>query len=420
MYKVYKFGGAALQNAENIQKVIQILSKEPQRSNLLIIVSAMGKTTNALESVLNALKNHSDYRKCMDEVKQFHFSICQELFMSHDDNIFMTLQNWFSNLESILKPQFDFLPSEAFYDFLISQGEILSSMIFSRFLEINHIKNQYFDVRKVLKTDEQFREGNILWEETQKRVDQWIKPELENNFVVTQGFIASTLQEQTTTLGREGSDYSAAIFAHCLNAESLTIWKDVDGFYNGDPKEFQDVQKFDQLSYKQTAELSFYGASVVHPKTILPLAKKNIPLYVRSYLNIDSKGTIISENMNPKSIPVRILKKNLNSFIFSLKEPTYMSEEEILFVLDTFYRWGVKIFMIHRTAAELRIATDRIKEINVSLNNVFHEFTVSIYEEVSLFTILNYPNKDYLNNCLTNKNVLWSQHHDQLFQAVIQ
>ncbi len=312
--KVFKFGGASVNSIDRIKNVAGIL-KEYQQEPLLIIISAMGKTTNALEKVAEAFfaGKQDEALKLFDLVKQNHLTTAKFLLVTHYNKTLEQLINYFTEAEWLLhdKPVRDF---DYYYDQIVCVGELLSTCIVSAYLNETGINNRVIDVRDVLRTDNIFRDATIDWEETKKLAGDLNLYSLENStapkMVITQGFIGSTSDNESTTLGREGSDFSAAIFANLLDAESLTIWKDVDGIMSSDPKKFTTAQFISDLSYNEVIEMAYYGAQVIHPKTIKPLQNKNIPLYVRSFINPKQPGTVINSK-TPKNLPpIKVIKEN--------------------------------------------------------------------------------------------------------------
>lgn len=288
--RIFKFGGASVKDADGIKNVYDVLQKAGYE-DVLLVVSAMGKTTNALEVVIkNYFEKSNELNSSVQEIKKYHNQIVLDLFENENDPVFAAVNEQFSDLEYFLahnkSPNYNFV-----YDQIVSYGELISTTILSHFMNFMGIKTQWLDVRNFIKTDANYRDAGVDWELTQKNISKNIAPKILN---ITQGFLGSDENNFTTTLGREGSDYTAAIFAYCLNAESVTIWKDVPGVMNADPRYFENASLLNQISYREAIELAFYGASVIHPKTLQPLQKKEIPLYVKSFLNPLLKGTSVS------------------------------------------------------------------------------------------------------------------------------
>src|SRR5690606_17227460 len=307
--QVFKFGGASVKDADSIRNIVRIVDSYKDEP-LLIVVSAMGKTTNRLENLLDAYyHDHGSVTEIFDDVKRFHYSIIEDLFVDHSHPIFDEVANTFVEIDWIIEedPQdeYDYL-----YDQMVSIGEMLSTKIVSAYLEDQQLPAKWLDARNYVHTDNTYRDAQVDWIKTEESIRRNIVPLLENYIPVTQGFIGGTSENFTTTLGREGSDYSAAIFAACLDAQSVTIWKDVPGVLNADPKWFAVTELIPELSYLDAIELSYYGASVIHPKTIKPLENKNITLCVRSFIDVDNKGTSIQKTKECLSVPSFIFKIN--------------------------------------------------------------------------------------------------------------
>ena len=315
--QVFKFGGASIKDANGVKNLASVLNKTGQK-NTLIVVSAMGKTTNAIELLIkNYFENKKELQSSLQEVKKYHNEILLDLFENVNHIAFKKVNTLFDELNRFLKtnksPDYNFV-----YDQVIGFGELLSTTIISEYLNAIGIKNNWIDVRNQIKTDNYYRRANVDWKETQRLISSKFNTSILN---ITQGFLGSDKNNFTTTLGREGSDYTAAIYAYCLNAELVTIWKDVPGVLNADPRYFENAQLLNKISYREAIELAFYGASVIHPKTLQPLQGKEIPLYVKSFLNPEAPGTQIGKNatLDPM-IPCFIVKKNqvLISFVLGL------------------------------------------------------------------------------------------------------
>ncbi|MEP7128870.1 MAG: aspartate kinase, partial [Chitinophagales bacterium] len=308
--KVFKFGGASIKDATAIKNVAAILQKY-KGEQIVIIVSALGKTTNALEAITNAYFNRTgNATALLEKLKQQHFAILAELFPASNQEVFDAINNTFVEIDWIIEDQpldkYDFI-----YDQIVSIGEMAATKMVSAYLNYQNIPTQWLDVRDCIRTDNTYREGKVDWELTQKNIALYALPLLQNQFVLTQGFLGGTSENYTTTLGREGSDYTAAIFGYSLDAEEVTIWKDVSGVLNADPRYFPEAQKIDILSYHEAIEMTYYGATVIHPKTIKPLQNRQIPLHVRCFLDPEKEGTIINEEGNTNGYPpVRVLKQN--------------------------------------------------------------------------------------------------------------
>jgi Aspartokinases len=327
--KVFKFGGASVKDAEGVKNVSLVLETQGFE-NCLLVVSAMGKTTNALEKVVQNYFDKNDYQSEIEKVKQNHLEISNGLFQENHP-VFAEISLFFDDIESFLRrnksPNYNFV-----YDQVVSCGEMISSKILSEYLNDIQFKNTWLDARDYIKTDNYYREGNVNWEETENKI-----AELDKNLCyVTQGFIGSEDNNFTVTLGREGSDYSAAIFAYCLNAEAMTIWKDVPGVMTGDPRKFENVSLLSNISYEDAIEMAYYGASVIHPKTLQPLKQKNIPFFVKSFVEPKKPGTKVGNGGNFQKEESYILKENQNLLRISTRDFSFIAEEHLSKIFCTF------------------------------------------------------------------------------------
>src|ERR1035437_6324293 len=326
--KVFKFGGASVKDAEGVRNLASIVKSYPD--DLIIVVSAMGKTTNALESLTKNYfnRNVEGIMQNISALKQYHFEIVEKLFGDLSEVLNQEIKSEFKSIEKRLKhsPSLDY---DFEYDQIVSLGEILSTKIASAYLNYIGISNKWMDIRHGLRTDATWREGNIDWSLSSGLIQQQFNF-AENRIFLTQGFIGATVTDQTTTLGREGSDYSAAVIANILNAESVTIWKDVPGIMNADPNKFNETQKLDKLSYREAVEMTYYGAKVIHPKTMKPLVEKDIPLYVRSFIDPWEQGSVICRIDHVMNyVPVLISKENLILITISPIDFSFIAEESI-------------------------------------------------------------------------------------------
>lgn len=277
--KIFKFGGASTKDAQNIQNVLAVVEQTGERE-LVIVISAMGKMTNALEKVVEAYWETNNFQQPLSDVRDYHFNVLQQLFPNSSHPIFNQVDQNIKGITHFLNENTS--QDRAFvYDQVVGYGEIMASLIISAYFSDNGLKHSWLDVRQCIKTDDNYRDATVQWQETERLISEKVK---HNEITITQGFLGSDFNNFTTTLGREGSDYSAAIFAYCLNAECVTIWKDVPGVLNADPRYFAHPQLLRRISYREAIELAFYGASVIHPKTLQPLQRREIPLYVKSFL----------------------------------------------------------------------------------------------------------------------------------------
>jgi aspartate kinase len=355
--KVFKFGGASVKDANAVKNVGQILKLYP--SNLVVVISAMGKTTNGLEKVVESyLKKDGKAQENLQHVKDFHTSILNDLFEDKNHPIFNEIHNTFVEIEWEIEDdpvrEYDYV-----YDQVVSVGEILSTKIVSAYLNEVDINNIWKDVRNIIQTDNTHRNAKIEWKLTEDLVQKEIKLSGEEKIIITQGCIGSSSELFTTTLGREGSDFSAGILAYCLNAESVTIWKDVPGMLNADPKWFDDTTKLDNISYHEAVELAYYGASVIHPKTIKPLHNKNIPLLVKSFVSPENEGTVINENTKDDSlVPSFIFKMNQVLISISAKDYSFVMEDSLSHIFGIFSSYGVSINLMQNSAISFSVCVD--------------------------------------------------------------
>lgn len=383
--RIFKFGGASVKDADGIKNVYDVLQKAGYE-DVLLVVSAMGKTTNALEVVIkNYFGKSNELNSSVQEIKKYHNQIVLDLFENENDPVFAAVNEQFSDLEYFLahnkSPNYNFV-----YDQIVSYGELISTTILSHFMNFMGIKTQWLDVRNFIKTDANYRDAGVDWELTQKNISKNVAPKILN---ITQGFLGSDENNFTTTLGREGSDYTAAIFAYCLNAESVTIWKDVPGVMNADPRYFENASLLNQISYREAIELAFYGASVIHPKTLQPLQKKEIPLYVKSFLNPLLKGTSVSKGVDLEPLlPCFIVKRNQLLISLSSIDFSFIMEENISEIFRLFHDYKIKVNLIQNSAISFSVCVEdkfgQFNELNAILSK---KFKVDFEENVTLYTI---------------------------------
>tara|TARA_R110000868_G_scaffold232117_4_gene485592 strand:- start:1130 stop:2380 length:1251 start_codon:yes stop_codon:yes gene_type:complete len=388
--KVFKFGGASVTDANGVKNLASVLKKVGY-SQTLVIVSAMGKTTNALEVVINNyLNNKSELQSALQDVKKYHNAILLDLFENENHMAFKKVSDLFDELSRFLtsnkSPDYNFV-----YDQIIGYGELVSTAIISAYLNDIGLKNQWLDVRDYIKTDNYYRRSNVNWKDTQNLISTKFNAKVLN---ITQGFLGSDTNNFTTTLGREGSDYTAAIFAYCLNAESVTIWKDVPGVLNADPRYFENAQLLHNISYREAIELAFYGASVMHPKTLQPLQRKEIPLYVKSFLKPENPGTKVGKGtpLEP-NIPCFIVKKNQVLISLSSLDFSYIVEENISEIFKLLSAYKMKVDVIQNSAISFSVCVDNIyNNLEQLLQHLKAKFNVTCHENVALYTIRNYTN----------------------------
>jgi len=383
--KVFKFGGASIKSANAIKNVAKILNSQ-DLSNCLLVISAMGKMTNAFEKITDAYFNNDQEKltESIDFTSNFHFKIINNLF-AENHVIHQKITVLFGQLVRFLTQNksrnYDYL-----YDQIVSYGELLSTTIVSDYLNEIKIYNNWVDVREIIITDAVFRDATVNWQETEKR----IKTKVDfSKLTIVQGFIGGDLNGNTTTLGREGSDFTAGIFAYCLDAESLTIWKDVLGVLNADPREFKEVQLLEHISYEETIEMAFYGASVIHPKTIKPIQNKKIPLFVRSFKNLNSPGTKVSEGVTLEpTIPCFIVKKNQVLVSISSLDFSFIVEENISDIFKLFHKYQLKVNLIQNSAISFSVCVDNnLNHFDLFYNEIKNMYKVSFIKNVDLFTV---------------------------------
>ena len=382
--KIYKFGGASVKDPEGIKNVGRVLRNEGFK-NTLIVISAMGKMTNAFEKIVNSCHpKTADLQQHIDFVRDYHSTIMADLFANKSSYVFKEVESLFAALNTFLTTNKS-IDYNFIYDQIVGVGELLSTKIVSAYLNEIGIENQWIDVRKYLKTDDSYRDAYVNWELTSKNISA-LNP---NKLYITQGFLGEDPQGNTTTLGREGSDYTAAIFAHCLNAKSLTIWKDVDGVLNADPRYFENAQLLHQISYSEAIEMAFYGASVIHPKTLKPLENKIIPLYVRSFYNLEIKGTTVGKGIDLiPEIPCFILKQDQILVSISALDFSFMVESNLSDIFSILHKNKLKVNLIQNSAISFSVCIeDKFNNFQHFLTELKSKYKVSFTENVSLYTI---------------------------------
>jgi len=394
---VFKFGGASVKSAEAINNVINILKLYKNRK-IVVVVSAMGKTTNQLESLFEATLNeeYDLFISQKDALYDFHIDMINILFSGQAcETIKHKIDLIFDDITAFYQKQSDHSKSQR-YDTFISFGEHLSSLILQFKIEQDLEESQWSDARKLVKTDDQFQKANVNWQKSIELIKNHCLGALEaNRIIVTQGFISSNNLGETTTLGREGSDYSAGIFAHALDAESVTIWKDVPGMLNADPKFFENTQKLDRISFREAIELSYYGASVIHPKTLKPLQNKQIPLYVKSFMNPTAEGTTIDvDTSNDHMIPSFIFKKNQVLFSITPKDFSFLIEANLSDIFLKLSEAEVEINIMQNSALSFSFLVDYDKnQIRAIIEQLSPSYEVKYNTELELVTVRHYDKK---------------------------
>lgn len=414
--KIFKFGGASTKDAENIKNVLSVINQTAEK-DLVIVISAMGKMTNALEMVVTDYFESKRFDDSLKSVYDFHFNITKELFPNTSHSIYSELETLFSGLNRFLKNNRS--KNHAFvYDQVVSYGEMISSKIISIYFSEQGLQNTWLDVRQCIKTDDSFRDAKVDWEITQQKIEENVSP---TGITITQGFLgADSTNNFTTTLGREGSDYTAAIFAYCLNAESVTIWKDVPGVLNADPRYFTKTQLLSKISYREAIELAFYGASVIHPKTLQPLQRKEIPLFVKSFLSPLDNGTCVGKGVTLEpNVSCFILKKDLVLISLSSLDFSFMMEDNIGDVFKWLHEYKMKVELIQNSAISFSVCvSDKFGNLNALLEKLREKFSVKWNENVTLYTIRHFDPTE-IRTLRENKQVLLKQETQETVQLVI-
>jgi aspartate kinase len=410
--RIFKFGGASLKTAGAIRNMASIVKSHAQ-GPLLIVVSAMGKTTNALESILTTFTKGGDYAAEVNELKKYHAVICQELFSS-PNSINEKLDTIFTDLLKKIQAPVD----DQVYDQIVSFGEIVSSVIVEAYLASIGLATAWIDARKYIVTDATFREGKVQWKKTGERIDS-LRPILAQKIIVTQGFIGATEKGITTTLGREGSDFTAAIYASCLNAESVTIWKDVPGVMSADPKRLSTAIVFPELPFKEAAEMTYYGASVIHPKTIQPLAVKQIPLFVKSFDDPTLPGTKIHECHVDNLPPLIVFKDNQCLISCKVTDYTFLNEQQLSSIFQALSELDIKINVMQNSAISFSFCIDfRENKVMALISLLQKHFEVYYNTGLTLITVKNY-NEETFNTYRKKPGIMIEQSSRSTLQVLV-
>lgn len=412
---IFKFGGASVKDAKGVKNLVKVLQSLKQE-RLLIVVSAMGKTTNALELVIEKyFECKKELKSSIQDVKKFHNHILIDLFEDESHVVFKTVDRLFQDLDLFFErnksPNYNFV-----YDQVVGYGELVSTTIISHYLADIGIKNNWLDVRDLIKTDNYYRNAKVNWDSTQDNIKAKVNTK---DLYITQGFLGSDSNHFTTTLGREGSDYTAAILAYCLNAKSVTIWKDVPGVLNADPRYFENAVLLEQMSYREAIELSFYGASVIHPKTLQPLQQKEIPLNVKSFLNPSAHGTIVGKKriLKPK-IPCYILKKNQILLSLSSLDFSYIVEENISHIFGLLHQYKMKVNLLQNSAISFNLCIeDNYGNLDRFVLHLKAKYNVHTKKNTTLYTIRHYTAQS-IKKLEKDKEVLIKQRTAEIVQLV--
>ncbi|GAB4408254.1 MAG: aspartate kinase [Bacteroidia bacterium] len=413
---VMKFGGASVKDAAGIRNVADIILHH-RTHPLLVVVSAMDKTTNHLETLAYLARDNQEAAawEQFGRIRRFHLGQIEALFdVAAAEAVVARVEPFFEEMEKIVR---GILLLEEFpartYDRIVAYGELLSTVIVAAYLEAHGHDCRWLDARQLVKTDATYQQAGVIWSLTEQNIRREVLPHMQagRTFVV-QGFIGSTNEGRTTTLGREGSDYTGAIFAHCLGAESLTVWKDVPGVLNGDPRIREHTVKLDKLSYEEAVEMTFYGASVIHPKTIKPIYTKGIPLLVKCFLDVEAEGTIISTQPNEQSIPAYIVKKGQAFLRIQPKDFSFMEERLIQEISEQIYKTGVKLNLVQNSAISLMLCVDDKPAVNNLIALLLDRFEVAVFRDLQLHTIINFTIKDLKD---TVDAMMVQQHANKLY-----
>ena len=403
--QVFKFGGASVKDAEGVQNLAQIVQNYPT-NNLLIEISAMGKMTNKLEELTWAyIKGDEKMHQLFEEIKAYHFEIMSALFADHKNPVYDDVANTFVEIEWLLEEEASD-SADYLYDQIVSIGEMVSTKIVAAYLNLAGVFTIWTDARNYIKTDNNYRNANVDWTKTEQEIQKHLPSFLDKGIVVTQGFIGGTSENFTSTLGREGSDYSAAIFCACLNAASMTIWKDVPGVLNADPKWFDETERIAQLSYHDAIELTYYGATVIHPKTIKPIQNKGIPLYVKSFLQPAAEGTAITGLATPLPVASFIFKVNQVLISIFPKDFSFIIEENLSHIFSILHQNKVKVNTMLNSAISFSVSVDHEEEkIKQLIADLSESFKVKYNQGLELVTI-RYYNQQTIDRVTVNKEVL--------------
>ncbi|MDC1353885.1 aspartate kinase [Polaribacter sp.] len=413
--KIFKFGGASVKDAEGVKNLAKVVQQQGSE-NTLVVISAMGKMTNAFEEVIDAYFYKSDtLQKKRTQVEIYHKKMMDDLF-EKDNEIYTQVDTLFEELDWFLNrntsQRYNYV-----YDQIICFGELLSTRIVSTYLKTVQLENNWLDVRNYIKTDSNYRDAKVNWTLTQQIITKKVATHQLN---VTQGFLAGNDTENTTTLGREGSDYTAGIFAYCLNAESVTIWKDVAGVLNADPRVFDETTLLEQISYEEAIEMAFYGASVIHPKTIQPLQNKEIPLYVKSFLNPTAPGTKVSKGATlVPYIPCFIVKKNQVFVSISTNDFSFMVENNLSYIFKKLHDYKLKVNLIQNSAISFSVCVDnKFGNFDAFYTALTNEFKIEFQKEVDVYTIRHF-NAETKDTITKFGQTLLSQTNKETIQIVL-
>lgn len=409
--QVFKFGGSSVKDANGIRNICQIINSHSD-APMVLVISAMAKTTNELEQIVN--KYFEGEEPSLSSLKTFHQDVLNDLF---DENhpIYDEVNNLFVEIEWILEE----VPSQSYayiYDQIVSVGELLSTKIVSAYLNFKGMKNEWVDARDIIRTDNTYRNARVCWDITKQQINRRFH---KGNIYLTQGFIGCTSENFTTTLGREGSDFTSAIIAHVVDAEKVVIWKDVKGVLNADPRYFEDAELINELSFQEAIELAYFGAKVIHPKTIQPLKDKKIPLYVKSFIDPDHDGTVIREVDKVVVGPCYIVMKNQMLLHISVKDLSFIVEDHLSQIFSALAKHNVKVNVMQNTAVSFTLCIENdLRKIIPLLEEISESYSISKQEDLTLYTVRNYDQID-IPSFIKGKQVFLQQKSDKTLHLVV-
>lgn len=416
--RLFKFGGASVRDADNIRKIGEIVGKYGE-NKLILVISAMGKTTNALEEVHKAMQSGEEAaRERLDEIVLNHVQCAEELGLKKEElesRLKLFVENAFESLK-----KFKNLSSACIYDQLVSLGELFSTALISLFLEQEGFQAKWMDVRTIIQTDDNFRDATVDFVSTQKEVDSVLVPLFDKaDVIITQGFLGRAQNGMTVTLGREGSDYTAAILAYCLDVKELSIWKDVPGVLTADPRRFENVEKIDKMSYKEAIEMSYYGAQVIHPKTIRPLQNKGIRLHVKSFMDPDAEGTIISEDGLLNYPPIVVIQEDVVLMQISSRDFSFIAENHLSQIFNVLNRHRIKLCTMRNSAISFTICVRNPGKLELEKleQELSEEFLLDLFKGLQLYTF-RYANDQLIKKLIKNKVVLFEERMKHTIQLV--
>lgn len=421
--RVFKFGGASVKNSDAVKNVGNVL-KNHTDGPTLVVISAMGKTTNMLETLVNAYFHRKpECKKIFKDIKNFHQEIIDELL--EDSHDYYEVDNLFIELECIIeKAPEENANYDKIYDRIVPFGELISTKIVSIYLSRADYPCRWIDARNFVITTDRHRSANVIWDISTPLIANSLAPILHRQTVITQGFVGRNEQHETTTLGREGSDYSAAIFAYALDAESVTIWKDVEGVMNADPKRFDNAVLIEELSYNEAIELAYFGASVIHPKTIQPLKSKGIPLYVKSFVNTEASGTKVMENASAtlNDIQCFIVKDNQSLLRISTRDFSFVVEDNLEAIFNAFSTVGIQLNLMQNSAISFVACVNTDQDKLEALMQILEEdYDVELSSELKLFTVFNYiEGSEEVKKMVANYTQVMEQRSNLALQLVLQ